>query len=75
MSKRSAQALRALGGRCVDVTLRNGRRIDGCQLVSGGRAAVTTLWLLVDGEDVFVAERDVIGVIAGDHAGAGAATV
>ncbi len=50
----------AIDGRQVSVALRDGTRIDDCQLVSSGRSPVETLWLFVNGEDVFVPHDDVI---------------
>jgi hypothetical protein len=44
------------------VALRNGSRIDDCQLVSAGRATTTTLWLFSNGSDVFVSLGDVVDV-------------
>ena len=52
----------ALEGRRVSVALKNGSRIDDCQLVSSGRKGVTKLWLYTNGEDVFVPHRDVVDV-------------
>jgi hypothetical protein len=46
----------------VNVALQDGTRIDDCQLVSGGRNSVPNLWLFTNGEDVFVARRDVLDV-------------
>jgi hypothetical protein len=57
-------SLRTLEGRQVMVVLRDGTRIDSCHLVSGGRNRAAKLWLFVDGEDVFVARTDVVGVSA-----------
>jgi len=61
-ARASAQALKLLEGRQVNVTLRDGTRIDDCNLVSSGRNRLDTLWLFIDGEDVFVARSDVIEV-------------
>ena len=47
-------------GRRVSVALRNGSRIDDCQLVSAGRGSAGTLWLFSNGMDVFVPVRQVI---------------
>ena len=51
-----------LEGRQVSVALRNGARIDDCQLVSAPRACTETLWLFSNGSDLFVSESDVIDV-------------
>jgi hypothetical protein len=57
-----ASILITLEGRRVSVALKDGSRIDDCQLVSSGRKGVTKLWLYTNGEDVFVPHRDVIDV-------------
>jgi hypothetical protein len=56
------KGLQLLEGQQVSVALRNGSRIDDCQLVSAGRAATTTLWLFSNGSDVFVSLGDVVDV-------------
>jgi hypothetical protein len=58
----SSKGLQLLEGQQVSVALRNGARIDDCQLVSAGRATTTTLWLFSNGADVFVALGDVVDV-------------
>lgn len=58
----SSKGLKLLEGQQVSVALRNGSRIDDCQLVSAGRAATTTLWLFSNGTDVFVSLGDVVDV-------------
>ena len=44
---------REFEGRNVSIALRDGSRIDDCQLVSAGRRGTTALWLF-SGIDVFV---------------------
>ncbi|MGH9035420.1 MAG: hypothetical protein ACRD0O_06620 [Acidimicrobiia bacterium] len=58
----SRQTLQVLEGQQVSVALRNGSRIDDCQLVSAGRATTSTLWLFTNGADLFVSLGDVIDV-------------
>jgi hypothetical protein len=65
--------LRLIEGRDVTVSLRDGRRIDDCNLVSSGGARVGNLWLFSCGEDVFVALDDVIDVTEVRHPQAPAA--
>ena len=48
-----------LEGRRVSVALTDGSRIDDCELVSSGHGR-TTLWLFVNGSDVFVPMAEVI---------------
>ena len=55
-------SLYSLEGRQVSVALRDGIRIDDCQLVSAPRANAETLWLFSNGDDVFVDVTDVIDV-------------
>jgi hypothetical protein len=58
----STKGLQLLEGQQVSVALRNGSRIDDCQLVSAGRATTTTLWLFSNGADMFVSLGDVVDV-------------
>ena len=47
-----------LEGRRVSLALTDGSRLDDCELVSTGHGA-TTLWLYVNGDDLFVSVADV----------------
>lgn len=58
----SRKGLQLLEGQQVSVALRDGARIDDCQLVSAGRATTSTLWLFSNGTDLFVSLGDVIDV-------------
>lgn len=58
----TSRSLHMLEGRQVSVALRNGCRIDDCQLVSAPRARTQTVWLFSNGDDVFVSLTDVIDV-------------
>jgi hypothetical protein len=58
----STKGLQLLEGQQVSVALRNGSRIDDCQLVSAGRAGTRTLWLFSNGADMFVSLGDVVDV-------------
>ena len=51
-----------LEGRQICVALRNGSRIDDCQLVSAGRVSTDTIWLFSNGADVFVSLDEVLDV-------------
>ena len=55
----SRNQLAALEGRQVNVALRDGSRIDDCQLVSTGRTRVASIWLFANDTDTFVALDDV----------------
>lgn len=54
--------LHGLEGRQVSVALRNGSRIDDCQLVAAPRVGTATLWLFSNGDDLFVSTSDVVDV-------------
>ena len=55
--------LAALEGRQVNVALRDGSRIDDCQLVSTGRTrVVASIWLFANDTDTFVALDDVADI-------------
>jgi len=54
--------LRVLEGRQVSVALRDGSRLDDCQLVSIGRNRARSIWLVNSGVDTFVAVVDVVEV-------------
>jgi hypothetical protein len=56
--------LRALEGKEVSLALSDGTEINGCSLVSAGRASVGTLWLLAGGDDTFIALDRVIAIRA-----------
>ena len=60
MSQQPDWTSHSIDGRRVHVALRNGTRIDDCQLVSRGRTSVPTLWLFADGEDLFIPLEDVV---------------
>lgn len=52
--------MRTLEGRRVNVALRDGTRIDDCQLVSGNRPGTETVWLFWNTRDVFVPAHEVV---------------
>jgi hypothetical protein len=54
--------LRSFEGRDICVGLADGSRIDDCQLVSAGRDSNRSVWLYVNGIDVFIARGDVVAV-------------
>ena len=56
--ERAVGLLAHLEGRHVSVALADGSRLDDCELVSAGHGA-DTLWLFVNGDDVFVPVADV----------------
>lgn len=62
MKKALLHDVSTLEGRRVSVALKDGSRIDDCQLVSGPRNRAGTVWLFVNGEDSFVSIDDVVDV-------------
>lgn len=52
--------LRELEGREVSLALADGSRLDAVTLVSAGRGRTPTVWLFVQGIDVFLPRRSVI---------------
>jgi hypothetical protein len=54
--------LKVLEGRQVSLALRDGSRIDDCQLVSAGRSGVRSVWIFTQGLDVFLPWNDLIDV-------------
>ncbi|MGH9008972.1 MAG: hypothetical protein ACRDYF_03895 [Acidimicrobiia bacterium] len=53
---------RMFEGRQVCVALADGSRIDDCSLVSAGRGRAQTVWVFVNGIDVFIRPADVTAV-------------
>jgi hypothetical protein len=51
-----------LEGHRVSVALRDGSRIDDCQLVSAGRGRIPSLWLYTNGADAFFSIDDVVAI-------------
>ncbi len=70
MSDEQINQLRVLEGRHVSLALRDGSRIDDCQLVSAGRAGVRTVWIFTKGLDMFLPLNDLIDVWEMQPAGA-----
>jgi hypothetical protein len=60
MTDKQTTKLRLIEGQQVNIALRDGTRLDDCNLVSSGRNRLDTLWLFVNGEDVFVPCSDVV---------------
>jgi hypothetical protein len=54
MSIEALPSMQSLEGRHVSVALRDGSRIEDCQLVSAHRPGAQTIWLFADGIDVFL---------------------
>jgi hypothetical protein len=60
--RQSSQELREFEGRQVCVALSDGSRIDDCSLVSAGRGHQATIWVFVNGMDLFIRLPDVVAV-------------
>lgn len=58
----NSSPVQILEGHQVCVALRNGSRIDDCQLVSAGRVSTEALWLFSNGADLFVPIDEVLDV-------------
>jgi hypothetical protein len=59
---RASTEFRAFEGRQVSVALADGSRLDDCSLVSAGRGATKTLWLVIDRIDAFLPMTDVVAI-------------
>jgi hypothetical protein len=51
--------LRNLEGHTVDLVLVDGSRLEDVKVILAGRGAVSSLWLEVDGMDVFIHQTQV----------------
>jgi hypothetical protein len=60
MTRDRLSQIKALEGHQVSLSLRDGSRLDDCQLVSSGRHRARTLWLFGSGTDTFVPLDQVI---------------
>jgi hypothetical protein len=58
----SSARLQSLRGHQVSVALRDGTRVEDCRLVSTGRSATSTVWLVTNGVDIFVRREDLLAV-------------
>jgi hypothetical protein len=56
--ERAVHLIGHLEGRRINLALTDGSRLDDCELVSAGHGT-DTLWLYVNGRDVFVPVDDV----------------
>ena len=60
MSHERVLKMRSLEGRRVNLALRDGRRIDNCQLVSAGRPGLRTVWVYANDADAFVPLPEIV---------------
>lgn len=74
MNTRQVRRIRSLEGCRVCVALRDGTRIDDCQLVSCGRQTMSSVWIYSNGFDRFVDLADVIDLWESEPARAGGTT-
>ena len=56
----STRELRSLEGRRVSLALSGGRRIDDCQLISGGRGGCRSVWIFDAGDDRFLSHDEIV---------------
>lgn len=56
-----------LEGQHVIVALANGSTLADCTVVSAGRGRTTSLWLLYNGNDLFVPFSDIVEVCPPSH--------
>jgi hypothetical protein len=59
--------VRRLEGQHVTVALANGSTVGDCTLVSAGRGRTTSLWLVCQGNDLFVPLSDIVDVSRISH--------
>jgi hypothetical protein len=52
----------SLEGHRLSVALRDGSRVDDCQLVSAGRGTVRSLWVYTNGADAFLSIDDIVAI-------------
>ena len=66
MPKARIDQLKVLEGRQVSLALRDGSRIDDCQLVSAGRIGVRSVWIFTRGIDkgIYLPIRHGVSVFA-----------
>jgi hypothetical protein len=55
-----ARKLRGLEGRRVCLALSGGRRIDDCQLISGGGGSCRSVWIFDAGDDRFLSHDEIV---------------
>ena len=62
--------LRTLEGRRVNLWLRNGSQLDGVEVISAGRGGLSSLWLEVNGTDLFIEKTEILDIheVRGDRA-------
>ena len=65
--------LQPFEGRRVSVALRDGSRIDDCQLVSAGRHRATAIWLFSNNADIFVPFKEIVALWESNAGGSCAA--
>ena len=54
MADQMRLTLRHLEGRRVGLVLSDGSRIVDAQLISAGRPGLSSVWILIDGDDSFI---------------------
>ena len=54
--------LRTLEGHRVSLSLTNGSQLDSVEVISAGRGGLSSLWLEVDGIDLFVEKAEILAI-------------
>lgn len=52
-----------LEGTCVTLRLHDGSLMDDCEVISAGRAGVSTLWVLAHDVDCFVPVDEILEIL------------
>jgi len=54
--------LRDLEGRRVNLSLTNGSQLESVEVVSAGRGGLSSLWLELDGTDLFIKKAEILNI-------------
>ena len=54
----------------MNLWLRNGSQLDGVEVISAGRGGLSSLWLEVNGTDLFIEKTEILDIheVRGDRA-------
>jgi hypothetical protein len=64
MTKKPQNELSSLEGCRVSLALKDGSRIDDCELISAGRNRMRNVWLFTNGTDTFLPTDDIVDLWA-----------
>jgi hypothetical protein len=54
--------LRDLEGRRVNLSLTNGSQLESVEVVSAGHGGLSSLWLELDGTDLFIEKAEILNI-------------